>query len=52
MKSRLLGYSRLLLAVTAACLPLYAVRWDYGRLPTTLLEHLVVATVVGSAFRR
>ncbi len=39
-------YARWLLAITAACLPLYAVRWDYGRLPTTLLENLVVATVV------
>jgi len=39
-------YARWLLAITAACLPLYAVRWDYGRLPTTLLENLVVATVL------
>ena len=44
-ESRLLSSSRLLLAVTAACLPLYAVRWSYGPLPTTLLENLVVATV-------
>jgi putative inorganic carbon (hco3(-)) transporter len=41
-----LKYARWLLAVTAACLPLYAVRWDYGRLPTTLLENLIVATVL------
>jgi O-antigen ligase len=41
-----LKYARWLLAITAACLPLYTVRWDYGRLPTTLLENLVVATVV------
>jgi O-antigen ligase len=44
-ESRLLGYSRILLAVTAACLPLYAVRWSYGPLPTTLLENLVLATI-------
>ena len=44
-ESRLLGYSRGLLAFTAACLPLYAVRWSYGPLPTTLLENLVVATI-------
>jgi putative inorganic carbon (HCO3(-)) transporter len=42
---RLLGYSRILLGVTAACLPLYAVRWSYGPLPTTLLENLVLATI-------
>jgi O-antigen ligase len=44
-ESRLLSSSRVLLAVTAACLPLYAVRWSYGPFPTTLLENLVVATV-------
>ena len=44
-ESRLLTYSRVLLAVTPACLPLYAVRWSYGPLPTTLLENLVLATV-------
>ena len=44
-ESRLLSYSRILLAVTAACLPLYAVRWSYGPLPTTLLENLVLATI-------
>jgi O-antigen ligase len=27
-------------------MPLYAIRWDYGPLPTTLLENLVVATIV------
>jgi O-antigen ligase len=41
-----MDYARALLAFTAACLPLYAVRWSYGPIPTTLLEHLVVATVV------
>ena len=45
-ESRLLTYSRVLLAVTAACLPLYAVRWSYGPLPTTLLENLILATIV------
>jgi putative inorganic carbon (HCO3(-)) transporter len=44
-ETRLLTYSRVLLAVTAACLPLYAVRWSYGPLPTTLLENLVLATI-------
>jgi O-antigen ligase len=44
-ESRLLGYSRGLLAFTAACLPLYALRWSYGPLPTTLLENLVLATI-------
>jgi O-antigen ligase len=44
-ESRLLRYSRGLLAFTAACLPLYALRWSYGPLPTTLLENLVLATI-------
>jgi O-antigen ligase len=44
-ETRLLTYSRVLLAVTAACLPLYAARWSYGPLPTTLLENLVLATI-------
>lgn len=44
-ENRWLGYSRVLLALTAACLPLYAVRWSYGPLPTTLLETLVLATI-------
>jgi O-antigen ligase len=44
-ESRLLVFSRGLLAFTAACLPLYAARWSYGPLPTTLLENLVVATI-------
>jgi O-antigen ligase len=35
------------LAVTAACLPLYVVRWHYGPLPTTLLETLILITVAG-----
>jgi O-antigen ligase len=45
-ESRLLATSRVLLAFTAACLPLYAARWSYGPLPTTLLENLVLATIV------
>lgn len=34
-----------MLAFTAACLPLYVVRWKYGPLSTTFLELLVIATV-------
>lgn len=33
-----------ILAVTAACLPLYVVRWRVGPLPTTLLEVLILIT--------
>src|SRR5438445_12249546 len=32
------------LATTAACLPLYVVRWRIGPLPTTLLEVLILVT--------
>jgi O-antigen ligase len=35
------------LSLTAACLPLYVVRWHIGPLPTTLLELLIVVTVGG-----
>src|SRR5881628_1684115 len=35
----------LALAVTAACLPLYVVRWRIGPLPTTLLEVFILLTV-------
>lgn len=45
VESRLLRYSRGLLAFTAACLPLYAARFHYGPLPTTLLENLILLTV-------
>jgi putative inorganic carbon (hco3(-)) transporter len=45
-ESRLTGYSRILLGFSAACLPLYAVRWQYGPLPTTLLENVILATIV------
>ena len=38
------------LSVTAACLPLYVVRWRYGPLPTTLLETLVGITVAAYLF--
>jgi putative inorganic carbon (HCO3(-)) transporter len=51
-ETRLFGYSRGLLAFTAACLPLYAARWSYGPLPTTLLENLVVATIALYLFAR
>jgi putative inorganic carbon (hco3(-)) transporter len=33
-----------LLAVTTACLPLYVVRWHYWKVPTTLLETLILLT--------
>jgi putative inorganic carbon (hco3(-)) transporter len=51
-ESRLRSFSRLLLAITAASLPLYAVRWSYGPLPTTLLENLVLATIAVCAVAR
>jgi putative inorganic carbon (HCO3(-)) transporter len=38
-----------MLAITAACLPLYIVRWHYGPLPTTLLETVILVTVAGYA---
>jgi O-antigen ligase len=41
----LLRYCRWALAVTAACLPLYTVRWRAGPIPTTLLENLIMLTV-------
>ena len=34
------------LSLTAACLPLYVVRWHVGPLPTTLLETLIGLTVI------
>ena len=45
-ESSLLRYSRWLLIVTVGALPLYVVRWHYGPLPTTLLETLIIVTVV------
>lgn len=33
-----------LLSITAACLPLYVVRWRVGPFPTTLLELLILVT--------
>jgi putative inorganic carbon (HCO3(-)) transporter len=42
----LLRYSRAGLVITAGALPLYVVRWRYGPLPTTLLETLLISTVV------
>ena len=45
-ESSLLRYSRWLLVVTVGALPLYVVRWHYGPLPTTLLETLIIVTVV------
>ncbi|MEP6752827.1 MAG: O-antigen ligase family protein [Candidatus Dormiibacterota bacterium] len=42
----LLRLTRWSLTLTAAALPLYVVRWHAGPLPTTLLENLVLVTVV------
>jgi O-antigen ligase len=50
--SSLIRYATVMLAVTAACLPLYVVRWKYGPLSTTLLELLVVATIALYLFGR
>ena len=38
------------LSVTAACLPLYVVRWRIGPVPTTLLEILILITVAAYLF--
>jgi len=38
------------LSVTAACLPLYVIRWRIGPVPTTLLEVLVLITVAAYLF--
>ena len=40
-------FTLLAIAVTAACLPLYVVRWRIGPLPTTLLENLILLTIAG-----
>lgn len=48
----LLRWARWALYVTAAALPLYAVRWHYGPLPTTLLETLIIVTVALYAIAR
>lgn len=37
------------LALTAACLPLYVVRWHLGLLPTTVLENLIFVTFAAYA---
>lgn len=42
----LLRSSRVSLYVTLAALPLYTVRWHYGPVPTTLLETLILITVL------
>jgi O-antigen ligase len=44
-ESALLRFSRWMLFVTVAAMPLYVVRWHYGPLPTTLLETLILITV-------
>lgn len=38
-------YATVMLGITAACLPLYVVRWKYGLISTTLLEILVLVTI-------
>jgi putative inorganic carbon (HCO3(-)) transporter len=38
-------YVRWALALTAASMPLYVVRWHIGPLPTTVLENLILLTV-------
>jgi len=43
--AQVLRISRWSLALTAATMPLYVVRWRIGPLPTTLLEALIVLTV-------
>jgi len=50
--SRLIRYASVMLGLTAACLPLYVVRWKYGPISTTLLELLIVATVALYLFGR
>jgi O-antigen ligase len=44
-ESSWLRFSRWMLFVTVAAMPLYVVRWHYGPLPTTLLETLILITV-------
>ena len=51
-EARLLRLARWSLYLTAAALPLYVVRWHYGPLPTTLLETLIIITVVLYAVAR
>jgi len=43
--SALVRAATLMLGFTAACLPLYVVRFKYGPISTTLLEGLVLATI-------
>jgi O-antigen ligase len=45
-ETRLLQSARWALYGTVAGLPLYVVRWHYGPLPTTLLESLIIVTVL------
>ncbi|HEY1456317.1 MAG TPA: O-antigen ligase family protein [Candidatus Dormibacteraeota bacterium] len=42
----LIRLTRWALALTAAATPLYIVRWHYGPIPTTLLETLVLLTIL------
>src|SRR5690349_1287215 len=45
-ETSLLRYTRWMLYATVGAMPLYVVRWHYGPLPTTLLETLILVTVV------
>src|SRR6266508_6228988 len=42
----LLRYCRWALAITVACMPLYVIRFGLGPVPTTLLETLIMLTIV------
>jgi len=43
--SRFSRYAKAMLGITAACLPLYVIRWKSGPISTTLLEILVLSTI-------
>jgi O-antigen ligase len=51
-ETRLLQSARWALYGTVAGLPLYVVRWHYGPLPTTLLETLIIVTVLSYGIAR
>jgi O-antigen ligase len=51
-ETRLLQSARWALYATVAGLPLYVVRWHYGPLPTTLLETLIIITVLSYGVAR
>jgi O-antigen ligase len=45
-ESAVLRLARSAVVITIGALPLYVVRWHYGPYPTTLLETLIIVTVV------